>query len=583
MLFDMQIYMPNQDSLAQPDIAFTPRQIKKWIKSLSMIDMESKSRETLSLVTSSNRRRYPAKQRFSCMELIQKQTETFLEHHRRYLACQTFPLSPNAYEIYCLQQDLNAEIAIAYKVIITQIVKGESKLDQKKILICLYRAVSHLQQQYIASLLMYQEVPSSIWHDICQLYRVTEHYGLHHTAISRQDSKGKTSIHSIFKHLCASTLISFNQLRQGEADKVNKFLEQHHTLIDISNRADDISGEYIYIANLATGKKPAYYIPREMPISTENRFIGYSELVSKLAESTKKFTQSTSYYLNSTEELDPELAGRLITMIGNPSQRHKKRIKSSQSVTAIMGLQSITELLDPKPKDPSDTTQDPLTTNSLSLLPIEETLYKHSTKSPDALPAEQTLNDIWNPFSSIGHGISTSPAPRITSFKNERIAPLLDSWQVDNFNASGICLHYTADGICKMRVGEIIAIRDENVDLETKQWRIGIIRWMQGLPNKEHKIGVELFGAECACITVHNRENSQDEHQGLLLKKISENNKVYSLILPSKTSLDSREITIKGANSQRTIMLGRTLESTSCFTHIEVLKIFSKSNSTQDH
>lgn len=578
MLLDMHIYMPTQDPLAQPDIAFTPRQVKKWIKTLPLTDLDASSKQLHQLISSSNRHTYPAKQRFTSMEQLQSLTKNFLDHHRRYLACQSFPLSPNANEIFQLQQGLNSEISIAYKIIISEVVNGDAKLDQKKLLRCIFRAVNHLQQQYISSLLMYQEISPLIWHDICQLYRVAEHYGLHHANIINEDSKQKTTIHNIFKHLCASTLISFNQLRQGEADKVNKFLERHYELIDISNTAENLTGEYIYIANLATGKKPAYYIPREMPISTENRFIGYSELVSKLAESTRKYAQSTSYYLQSNDELDPELASRLITMIGHPSQRHKKRIKSDQLVRAIIGLNKIVAPMNPQPEeDENIQEQSSFAVNSLSLLPIEETIKPSAQKQLKKSPNE-TLSDVWNPFSVKNNSLPEDVVSTETNNKVNHFVSSLDAWHVENFNAGGFCLHYKQDGICTTRVGEVIAVRDENKSSGTLQWRVGVIRWMQGLANKEHKVGVELFGAECACITASNKNNTHLEYQGLLLKRIFENSKSYSLLLPSNSSLDSREIIIKGSNSERTVMLGRVLEKTSSFSHIEVIKIFSKDN-----
>ena len=314
-----------------------------------------------------------------------------------------------------------------------------------------------------------------------------------------------------------------------------------------------------------------------MPISTENRFIGYAALVSKLAESTRKFTQSTSYYLQSNEELDPELAGRLITMIGNPSQRHKKRIKSDQVVRAIIGLSRIVETMSPKSEDiTNQAEQSSFVVNSLSLLPIEESINARSPKTLSQSSANETLSDVWNPFAVQSSLKKDENINQQDEKKFSGIIASLDKWQVENFNAGGFCLHYKADGICTTRVGEIIAIRDENEGCETLQWRVGIIRWMQGLPNKEHKVGVELFGAECACITAYNKNNTHLEYHGLLLKRIFENSKSYSLLLPSNSSLDSREINIKGTSSQRTVMLGRTLEKTSCFSHIEVIKIFGK-------
>jgi hypothetical protein len=258
--------------------------------------------------------------------------------------------------------------------------------------------------------------------------------------INKEGTKEKTTVTNIFKHLCAMTLISFNQLRQGEADKVNKFLKKHHELIDITSNTDSLIGEYIYIANLATGKHPTYYIPREMPISTENRFIGYAALVSKLAESANKFSQSTSYYLQSNEELDPELAGCLITMSGNPSQRHKKRIKSDQVVRAIIGLSRIVETMSPNQTDSEDSTdQSSFVVNSLSLLPIEESITSTSPKTLSQSLANETLSDVWNLFPA-HHDVQK--ASNVSQQDQERysgIVASLDKWHVENFNAGGFC------------------------------------------------------------------------------------------------------------------------------------------------
>ena len=111
---------------------------------------------------------------------------------------------------------MNAELGIAFKIIISEVVQGDAKLEQKKLLYCIYKAISHLQQQYVACLLMYQEIPNSLWHDICQLYRVAEHYGLHTALISKEGTKEKTTIINIFKHLCALTLTSYARVKPAK-------------------------------------------------------------------------------------------------------------------------------------------------------------------------------------------------------------------------------------------------------------------------------------------------------------------------------------------------------------------------------
>lgn len=575
MLLDMQIYMPSQDPLAPQDIAFTPRKIKKWIKETPLTDLDVTSQQLHELIAKSNRLTFPTKQRLSCVDILQPLAKDLLNHTRKFLACQTFPLSPRAKEIYQLQQSLNAEFSIAYKIIVLDAVQGETSLDNKKMLHCVSKAIFYLQQQYLSCILMYQQVPANLWHDICQLYRVAEHYDIHTQQVRHETLDKKLSVEDVFKHLCALTLISFNKLRQGEAVKVSAFLEQNQELIDIQAHVENIAGDYIYIANLATGKYPTYYIPREMPISTENRFIGYSLLVKKLGESTKKFAQSYSYYLQSSDELDPELAGRLIEMIGAPSKRSIKRIKSKQTVRAIIGLDKVVYAINPANESSKDTTaENSFAVNSLSLLPIEESIS--SKNSPALLKSSptETLSDVWNPFSP------RKAAPKVsddasdeTSTSTQKIMNL-DNWHVEDYSAGGFCLHYDAEGICTTRVGEIIAIRDQRKDKLSSLWTIGVIRWMQGLPNQGHKVGIELFGAECSCITASHKENSHQEYPGLLLKRAYQEKKSYSLILPANKQFDAREIILKGANSQRTVMLGRTLEKTSSFIHVEIVKIF---------
>ena len=575
MLLDMQIYMPSQDPLAPQDIAFTPRKIKKWIKDTPLTDLDAASQQLHELIAKSNRLTFPTKQRLVCVDLLQPLAKNLLDHLRKFLACQTFPLSPKAKEIYQLQQELNAEFSIAYKIIVLDAVQGDVSLDNRKILHCVSKAILYLQQQYLSCILIYQQVPANLWHDICQLYRVAEHYEIHKLAVKDEVLDKKTTIEDIFKHLCALTLISFNKLRQGEAEKVSRFLEQNQDLIDLTNNAESIAGDYIYIANLATGKSPNYYIPREMPISSENRFIGYASLVNKLAESTKKFTQSYSYYLQSSDELDPELAGRLIAMIGSPSKRSIKRIKSKETVRAIIGLSRVVQAINPIVEQSDEvTSENSFAVNSLSLLPIEESITKNSPTLLSTSPTE-TLSDVWNPFAVQKTAAQNDVDKKINSDQHPAQKVMsLDNWHVEDYSAGGFCLHYDAPGICTTRVGEVIAIRDQKKNRQPAHWTIGVIRWMQGLPNQGHKVGVELFGAECSCITASNKENSHQEYPGLLLKRAYQEKKSYSLILPANKQFDAREIILKGANSQRTVMLGRTLEKTSSFIHVEIVKIF---------
>ena len=580
MLLDMQIYMPSQDPLAEEDSALTPRNAKQWVKTAPLANLRLASEQLIELLARSNRVSFPSKQRFASLEYLIPTCQSFLSQYRKLLSHQTFPLSEPAEEVYCYQQSLLSELAIAYKIIISEAVHGDKSLNEKKLFICFFRSIFYLKQQFICSVLTYQKVSETIWPDICQLYRASDFYNFNTRTYHDKEIGEKTEIENTFKYLCSLTMITFNKLRQGEAGKLVKFLNKNCNLIETKKELDSINEDYTYVANLATGKAPTYYIARELPISAENRFILYSHFINKLTEMKQKYVQSHSYYLNSDDEIDPDLANRLISMIGQPTQRGKKRLKSNQIVKAIVGLEQIIGTLDPNKAEETD---DPLEEDSqilynMGLLAVEKKASNIFQRIEFQLPAEdkdthetQNLSAVWEPFSL--EDLTNDKLNMSDNAKPERKA---GSWKIENYSSGGFCLSYESDGSCRIRVGEIIAIRDINHADQTIKWLTGIIRWMQSTPRESSRIGVELFGAECALIGAQCKKGNTTEYQGLLLKKIIDEQKIFSLLVPNRANFETNDIELHGKKSERNAILGQTLEKTSSFTHFEIIEISNR-------
>ncbi|MEM7304494.1 MAG: hypothetical protein AAF372_03080, partial [Pseudomonadota bacterium] len=291
---------------------------------------------------------------------------------------------------------------------------------------------------------------------------------------------------------------------------------------------------------------------------------------------------SHSYYLNSDDEIDPDLAHRLISMIGQPTKRSKKRLKSNHKVKAIIGLEQIIDTLNPDKE--VETEEDPLADDSqilynMGLIPMEkktgsifENIQNTSDDEDDDDESPQNLSDVWEPFSSNDESEENSSDSENNKSKSG------SHWKIENYSSGGFCLNYDTDGSCRIRVGEIIAIRDTNHADQTIQWLTGTIRWMQSTPRESSRIGVELFGAECALITAQCKKDSSSEYQGLLLKKIEDEQKKFSLLVPTRVSFDTNDIMLVGKTSERGAILGQTLEKTSSFTHFEILEIANRNN-----
>ena len=277
MLLDMQIYMPSQDPLAEEDSALTPRNVKQWIKTAPLANLKMASSELIELLAKSNRVSFSSKQRFASLDYLIPTCQSFLSQYRKLLSHQTFPLSEVAEEVYCFQQSLLSELAIAYKIMIAEAVHGDKSLSEKKLFLCFFRSIFYLKQQYICSVLTYQKVSDTIWPDICQLYRASDFYDFNNRTFHDKDIGEKTEIENTFKYLCSLTMITFNKLRQGEAKKLVKFLNKNCNLIETQKELESIN-RGLYLCRQPGDREipPTYYVPRELPISSENRFILYS-------------------------------------------------------------------------------------------------------------------------------------------------------------------------------------------------------------------------------------------------------------------------------------------------------------------
>lgn len=582
MLLDMQLYMPTQEPVTEDDFTFSARATNKWIKAIPVTTFESTGALLRDYIAKANRTNVPSKERLASIDALQPISRRLIDELHKYLACQTFPLSPRANQAYKLQQSLLNELSIAYKIIIVDTIESQKRPDNKKLFHCVSNAINYIAEQYLSCIFTYQEFPAGLWYEISQIYRIAEHKNFHQKKTKTDLVGDQSTIEQIFKHLCALTLISFNKLRQGEAEKTCNFLFKHQDLINFSSTAENITSNSIYVANLATGKQPAYYIPRELPISNENRFIDYQVLVEKLEQLTSQPTQPYSYYLQ-TGEIEPELAKRLAKMINGPSERGNDRINSRRTVRAVLGLTEIVsfdnqvdEIAANKEKE---NTAEQLyhSLSNISLVPTEHSIGSYSSELFE-LEATEKASDVWDPFEN-----KNTKDMQVNLVEEEKtlLSPKSDDlsdWQVENYSSSGFCLYYDSQKTRSMRVGEVVGILKPQNDKTTSTLTIGITRWMQGMSEQTHKIGIELLSGQHTSVYARYEDNKLKDLPAILLKKVLNDKNIYTILLPAATNITGKEILLSEKTGSHLISLGKPLESTGCFTHFEITTISSKSS-----
>lgn len=125
MLLDTHISMPSQDPLAENKFSLHPRDLRKWIKNLPYVDQDAASKQFYDGLKRSNRQAHATKQRLAAIDIMRPVAHEFLQHQRKYLIAQPFPLSKKATEVLKLQQNILNELAVAYKIITQETVNRD--------------------------------------------------------------------------------------------------------------------------------------------------------------------------------------------------------------------------------------------------------------------------------------------------------------------------------------------------------------------------------------------------------------------------------------------------------------------------
>jgi hypothetical protein len=150
---------------------------------------------------------------------------------------------------------------------------------------------------------------------------------------------------------------------------------------------------------------------------------------------------------------------------------------------------------------------------------------------------------------------------------DKRTAPRIESWKIADISAGGYCLLWDSDEASCARVGELVALV-ENEDLNPTNWQTGTIRRMKFTRERGLELGIELLSPGARAVRVHLHKNgvcSGDSMQGILLPGIDAIKLQTSLLLPSLPCCTGCTARLEDNGKTETIELTRQLENTGNF------------------
>lgn len=539
----MPMLWPSLKTRPSPDegIPLSPRPLRRWLKSLPIIDMGETTRLLYNGLLSLNQAQVPAGQRIQNMELIRESAQAVLQHLSRQFIARSLPLPPRGRKILRLLMRMHKEISTGYKLALRDASRGQS-LSQKLLALATHRALRHMGQIHLLAAQMYETEPAGMWHDIHLLYAFAEDHGLASVVVKDSTYRHirQSSLAEVYLQTSLLALSLPSTLRQGEAERLAHFFERTASLVSIDPQPMPDANEGVYLINLDLDRPPAYTTLADMPSMSSLRGLAPEKLLLLLREQVQDNTNEPM-----APTLTPDLARKLMLHLTQHAKRDFARADRNERIHVAIGLDTIHRAIQADPEragrgNPLKAVGLPETTRALNLQTIAEHQRQANTDPANYYDPNATSDDIWRLVVNDAMWDRNTPVapsdPELHEAEDFNQNPPQEwaDWRLLNASPGGYCICWEHSEPARAQVGEIIALRER--EGANALWRIGVIRWMRNVPEQGLVAGIQLLAARCYQITVHGTASPRQRATGaldaLLLPEVKALRQPGSLILP---------------------------------------------------
>ena len=526
----MNLYLPSETVTDDSISTMNPRQLKRWINDLPLINMGETTRQFYQALQSYNRQNCTARQRFETMERLLPTADMVTKYlSKNFINC-AFPLAKKTQQIERLTHSLYQELSVGYKLIVNDVSSGAQKLDNKMLATAIYRSMWPLYRSFLLDAQTYTDLPGRVWHDLHQLYEFAEAKGLNKLEVpsSQEEQENKSSINNMFIRCCLLGLADSNRLRNGEALKLHNFLNTAAEMVSITKSLNADKKGLLHVVSLKTAGPPIHIKLAEMTTFSNLRGLNMDPLIDFLKQHIGEDSDKLP-------EITKSLARRLFHAWTCRDKRKFSRISSNARIITSIGVQDILHAISvdkfpgltveeilQKLKDDAAAATAPglsLSTTQFNLKPKRDTWYKTTVSDP-------RFPESWH------------------------------QWDIVNTSAGGYGLIWKNTSQSRAQVGDIISLREKEGGRHL--WRMGQIRWLRHTEEDDLMVGVKLLAPRTVIATVENvisrKRHPETPFEAIMLPGMKTFKQPPSIIAPQGYLEIGDKLTIS--------MLGKQLEIT---------------------
>ena len=494
--------LPNQDLSKLSFCASEPAKLGQWLESLPSTRTTETSVIFYKVLPEICRLTISPEKRIRLLETVYPHVHQCIEGAMHKLLRQPLLLSSQMMKLAVITQALQRHLNEGYMVALKDLTQTSKNTgDQSLSALCLYRVISGLGLLLLRSYQFYTpQPPTGIWLKLHAFYQFAIEQQLEKMAIkdSLLKSQQAMAISTSYKRSLLLACSSPLQLRQVDMIHVFQAFEQCASMVHLKPAKED-DRQSLYWVSLKHDKSPFYNHHLRGEPGKGIYAINLESLIATL-KSTGESNNNRQSSLHLPIPYSNVVVTHLLRCWGKTNSRLMERQSSTEPLEICVGLTALhNQLL-------GDDRFESLTHNSLQKGLEEGNLLGNP-------------NDDWQLEEKLEAPISQANTSETLLTVNTL-----------NSSASGYCLIWENEVPDKVRVGELLGLR------QPKQlgWHIGIICWAQRHKDKVYT-GVRLLSQKAtayAASTVLSDGSKSPYFRALLLTSASRGES-HSVITPS--------------------------------------------------
>jgi len=581
--FSPELSIPAQHAPASDSFDIRPQATKRWIAGLPMANTRETSRLVYGALREINRLELEPQTRFTALESFRTPTQHIGDILKKHFVGQPFPLPKKNQKVAEFARELQAEMALGYKIIVKELIetaasRGGGKLSSElKTLLTLsaHRAMHYLGRVLLHTYFVYAECPTNLWKEIHQLYLCAEAHKLDTKTVKDQEGRlvQESSIGAIHKQILLLALAGPYRMRQGEVDQIDIVLEAwapHTRLLP----ATDPERKQALFAVLLDGDDQPRYFEQDQTDSGQYRRIldtvGLARVVRSHITPSSDDTEGKPEKKPSAPPvpLSQDILKRLMLAWGVMSKRSFSRAQTASKVFVASGLSAVHHYISGKgPFAPGH--------HNTGHMGERQQGTRAQFSSRAVRTETESQPDVWEFIYPGGRkaekegNATTHPAPLRPDAGGQFPTYV---WNMLNESAGGVCLLWEDESPSKAQVGELICLQQLEPGDAPGHWEIGVIRWMKHATGKGLELGVQMLapGARAIATKICKEDGRCGEYlRSLLLPELPALQQPETIITPAFPYRLGSPVIINDNGTERRVELVKMLEGTGLFAQFQ--------------